>query len=54
MLELRRSGVEGEWEHQEEVANLRQGRVGDQELQSLLPQRDDAAEEIAAAPSAGD
>ena len=43
-LELRRSGVEGERKHQEEVADLRQRRVGDQQLESLLSQRDDAAE----------
>ena len=37
-------GVERQREHQEEVADLGESRVGDQELQSLLPQRDDAAE----------
>ena len=41
----RRSGIEGERKHQEEVADLRQRRVGDQQLQSFLAQRDDAAEQ---------
>ena len=43
-LEPPRRRREGERKHQEEIADLRQRRVGDQELQSLLAQRDDAAE----------
>ena len=39
------AGIEREREHQEQVADLRDRRIGDQQLQALLPQRDDAADD---------
>ena len=45
VLQLRGRRVEGEREHQEQVADLRHGRVGDQQLEPLLAQRQHAAVE---------
>ena len=43
-LELCGRRVKGERKHQEQVTDLRNRRIGDQELESLLLQGDDAAE----------
>ena len=45
-------GAGGQREDQKEIADLRHRRIGDQQFEPRLPKREDAAEKIAAEPSA--